>query len=1140
MTKQSFRLTKDNFFYFIDRKKVSLFLFLLLIFAGMQYAEPVPDPYLKSDQPVIGPSPTPVMDQVFWIEINESPENILNVRIPVGIRLLDRTKPGNGRKRTRIYLRSSQGIENESISIDIKEKKPISVPIHVLNYRQDIEDKIKLVPGINPEVRKQGRSYYTDDQVKIALENLSNYPELGEQIEFPTGYEDKTDEQVFFNLPSWDIPRQCYSDWPCPFCGEKIYSVSGFYPWKRDNEYPFKLQCPLCNNFFPTNDFFHDDFTSGEFPDDGWGWNFGSGERKDNAGFIAHYNHHNIWREFGDKVHRLALRYLLFGDEDAAHKTAVLLSRMAYVYPGMNMRWQQVKPGYLRPGRLLLDGNWERNQILVPVCRSYDAIFDYIEKDTALVEFLHRRDTAINTPDDVKALIDTYLIQVFGWDWMQRELSGGNMGAREEDMAQFAVCANMGAMSDRWIEELFTHAYNSGSNVGGFDDETLINTTTREGPVCIAALGYAYDYLIPKSDMAEILSKVNSPVWHDRSNLYDPLQYPKFRAEFDTWIDFIVAGQFRPGYGDSGGVYGAKFPNGLPESLCSMYKRAYSRWPTNKIARAIYRSGKQIPDLFEPDVWADIDSQVQQAGPEPLLESRVMDGVGFVFLESRSYETILENRAGITIRYGYGRGHHHQDNLNIEMFSGGLSVAPELGYPTWTHPMGNTSHVAHHNTGMIDRSPQYNGSISHGDLELFSSAPEASFADVSSQPDGFPNNVYRRAVCLANAPEGNVYLVDILRMAGGTVRTCCFHSPPYDSYQTNLSFGHVSRENLDVGKFERGLASNIVNPQFAESDGDAWADFTYRGDKMHMRMHYVGEKNRRYITAECAKTDIPPIRYFFAEEEQKNGASEFISIWQPYQYEPFIKNVEHLDVGGENSGGFAPVALRITLAGGQVDTFFYSFDPYVPIKLGDLEFMGSFGYWSEHNGEFRALHLVNGSYLHKDREGVTDMPPPFRARITAMDYTANIITLDRTIPANIALKDQLVYFKNDSHRSAYHVVEKLSDTTMKLDLNSILYRSKMVKIGEDNGQIVCEIPPPIEKVRGFKPGYYNGTTLTGEDLRSAYSVMHIENDTIHLDRAVKESDFPDVDGDGRRMVRMYEISPGDEVTVYRSVYKKGK
>jgi hypothetical protein len=500
---------------------------------------------------------------------------------------------------------------------------------------------------------------------------------------------------------------------------------------------------------------------------------------------------------------RMAHRALLLGDRTAAHKVGVLLARLAYVYPGMNMRWQQVDNHYLRPGRLLVDGNWERNNVLVPAVHAYDAVWDTLGQDTELARFLSKKDDTVHTPADVYALLDTYLVQVFGWDWIRRELSGGNQGAREEDMAHFAVCANMEGITDRWIEELFTHAYNSGANAGGFDDETLINTMTREGPVLIAALGYAVDYLNSKSDMAEILSRINSPRWKGRCNLYDERLYPKLRAEFDTWTQFVLCGRYAPSYGDSGGPRAADFPQGIPAAVRTAYERAYRRWPTDRLARALFRLGPRQPSLFEEEVWTQVEAHARRVGPEPPLRSRVMDGVGFVFLESRPEAPDARRRTGIALRYGYGRGHHHQDNLNIEMFARGLSMAPELGYPCWAHPMGSTSHVAHHNTGMIDRSPQYSGAIAHGTLELFAGAPEASFADVSAAPAGFPHRVYRRAVCLADAPGGNAYLVDILRLAGGKVRTCCFHGPAHDGFQSNLPFAPAG-EALEVGPIGRG------------------------------------------------------------------------------------------------------------------------------------------------------------------------------------------------------------------------------------------------------------------------------------------------------------------------------------------------
>jgi hypothetical protein len=1117
---------------------------LLFLPAVAALAVELPDPYRRTSESTLGPSSVPVMEQVFWLELACPPETQVEVSAPEGVRLLDRTKPGKGRTRTRLYFRSDRGIENGAFTVIVGGGQPTEVPLRVLTYRQDVERWITEVPGVDPAARKRGRSYYTDEMLAQAKRNLEKYPKLRESLEGATVYDSMADERIFQSLPSWSVPRQCYSNWPCPKCGETIYKVSAFYPWQLGGVPLLKAQCPECKQVFPTNDFAHDDFTSGDYPDDGWGWDPGTGRREDFAGWVAYYNHQSLWQGFPGQLTRLSQRALLLGDKEAAHKVGVVLARMAYVYPGMNTRRQQVRTGYLRPGRLLIDGNWERNTVLVPVARAYDAVFELLDADTGLVEFLQTKDPSIKSPADVKALIDTYLIQVFGWDWMRRELSGGNMGAREEDMAQFAVCADMGPVSDHWIEELFTHAYNSGANMGGFDDETFINTTTREGPVWISALGYAYDYLRSKSDMAEILARVNSPEWKARCDLYDPTRYPKFRAEFDTWMDFVVAGRFGPSYGDSGGGGTAEYPNGIPAQLRPEYESAYRHWPTDRIAGAIYRLGPRDPGLFEDDLWPQIEAQAKKAGPEPPLGSRVMDGVGFAFLESRAQAEEPKERAGIALRYGYGHGHHHQDNLNIEMFAKGLSVAPELGYPCWAHPMGNTSHVAHHNTGMIDRSPQYKSAISRGDLELFAAAPEASFVEVSAAPDGFPNRVYRRVVCLADAPNGNVYLMDLLSLAGGTVRTCCFHGPGHDDFQTNLTFG-AKAETLDVGEVGRGLANNIVEPQVASSDGEVWGDWKCKGKDVRVRLTYLGEPGRRYITARCAKPDIPPIRYLFAEEEAPDGASQFVSIWQPYEGAPFIEKVERLTIpsrdgdGGPPGGDFVPVAVRVSLAGGQVDTFIYASDPGTTLRVGDLEFKGSFGYWSELNGKPRAAHLVNGAYLRKGDVGIADMPPPFRAHVTAADLASSTLTLDAELPKGQDWTGQLLFVRGGDHRTAYHIAEVTPPgNVVKLDLNSIVFRSKLMGIAEDKSHLVTEISPPVEASRGFKPGYYNGAVLTGEDLKARCRVTKVEGDRVFLDREVNEADFPDADGDGRRMVSIYDFGEGDEVTLFRSAYRR--
>ncbi|MCK5805971.1 MAG: hypothetical protein KAI66_24280 [Lentisphaeria bacterium] len=892
-------------------------------------AEELPNPYAPVSEPAIGPAPVPTMEQVFYLQLDAPPGVGVQLDLPESVKLLDKTKPRKGVMQTRLYLRADRGIDGK-ITVRIDGRDPVVVPLLVRTYREDLEHHIQQVPGIDPDMRKGGRSFFTDEMIAAGKANLQRFPGLVTSIRGPTPFDAMSDDELSAALPSWSVPMQCYSNWPCPVCGDKIFRHSGFYPWKTQFDGMYKAKCPDCGRLFPSNNFAADDFTSGDYPDDGWGFAAGDGSRDQRAGWVGYANH-QTWQRLGAYLEKMAFRYLLLDDEDAAHRAAVLLCRLAYIYPGMNKRWQQVRSRYLRPGRLLVDGNWEREAILVQAAYTYDAIFDYIDRDEKLVAFLHVRDTTIDTSDDVKQLLDTYLIQVFGWDWMRRELSGGGMGSREKNLVQFAIAADMGAMSDRWIEEVFTHAWNTGLDKGGFVDENMINSRVREGPPIIAGVGYATGYLCHLSEMAEILSWVDSPRWKKLTDLYDPVRYPKFRAEFDTWIDFLVAGQFAPAYGDGGGgkLHGIKYPNGLtyPSLTRWAYERAYRRWPIDRIARAIHRQGPRprtlrspgglgtdTPDVFEPDVWPQVVEQVGRIGPEPPMASRVLDGFGFVMLESRCDAAELEQRAGLSLRYGYSRGHSHQDNLNVELYAFGFALTPELGYPTWANPYGSTSHVAHHITGMIDRSPQYttNG-IGRGTLEMFSGAPEASFAEVSAKPRGFASRDYRRTICLVDAPEGNVYVFDVMRLAGGKVRTNCFHGPPFDGFETSLEMEPTGEEHFDVGPIGRGLKNNILRPHAAVSDDGFWADWKKQGHDIHLRYHAVASPGRTYYSADCGKTDIAPVKFLFAEDEDADGESIFISVWEPYVDTRFIEGIERLDAPG--------IAVKVHLKGGRVDTF---------------------------------------------------------------------------------------------------------------------------------------------------------------------------------------------------------------------------
>jgi hypothetical protein len=83
------------------------------------------------------------------------------------------------------------------------------------------------------------------------------------------------DDTLWRQLPPAEFPRAHYVNvhQGCPSCGTAIFAHGGFYPWTR-NHLPADLRatCPACATVFPSNDLLADDFSLGDFVDDGFGW----------------------------------------------------------------------------------------------------------------------------------------------------------------------------------------------------------------------------------------------------------------------------------------------------------------------------------------------------------------------------------------------------------------------------------------------------------------------------------------------------------------------------------------------------------------------------------------------------------------------------------------------------------------------------------------------------------------------------------------------------------------------------------------------------------------------------------------------------------------------------------------------------
>jgi hypothetical protein len=319
------------------------------------------------------------------------------------------------------------------------------------------------------------------------------------------------------------------------------------------------------------------------------------------------------------------------------------------------------------------------------------------------------------------------------------------------------------------------------------------------------------------------------------------------------------------------------------------------------------------------------------------------------------------------------------------------------------------------------------------------------------------------------------------------------------------------------------------------------ATWKCEGKPVRLLLALPAGKGREYTTAHFGKVDSPPFKFILAEDNAKDGSSEFVALWQPFEGEPFIEKVERLPVEGANEPeGFEPVAIRVTLAGNQVDTLIYTFDPDAKLRIGDIEFQGSFGYVSEQNGKLRCMHLVNGRCLTKGGDGIKNATPSYRAKITAADLADYRLTLDTPLPADGTLDGrQMNILSGGEHRTSYRIARVLPPgNIVQLDQSSKIFQSKLESVGSAAKKITCEIAPPTEAVRKFPPGYYNGALLTDESRTARYRVVRVDKKDICLDRPPNEADFQTLDSFGRRMVHIFDFGEGDEITVPMSIFMR--
>ena len=617
------------------------------------------------------------------------------------------------------------------------------------------------------------------------------------------------------------LPRSwmVWSDGHCPSCGGPVR----MYDWRVDAvARPWKLECPRCSMLFPTNDFgaFHRSGLDGrgvfdpaladrsllfnvDHPDPadplrGFGVDDGTGYRDADGRrwrFIPAYLIYGQWKQLVlGGILRLAEAHLFTGSVDCARRAAILLDRVADLYPGFDFGAQGEV--YEVPGRSGYVSTWhdacEETRRLALAC---DAVMPALADDAELVAFLSSRARAHGLANPKATVAD-----------IRRNLEAGilrhALDNRERIHSNYprpdiTVAEIMAIIDDpERRDELSAHV-----------DAMIERATAVDGVTGEKGLSGYSSFVL--QGLAEFLALCDQA---DPGFLERCLErHPRLRSTFQFHVDTWCFGRYYPLVGDTGqagavadryvGVIFRKDAEPLAPSMYTFLWRLYGLTGDRAYVQALVGANDGqvagLPwDLYAPDaegLRAESARSVAEHGLVPEVPSINRQEWGIAILRSGSPD---RGRAA-WLAYGIGGGHHHRDGLNLGLYAFGTDLMPDLGYPPvqyggWSSPRADWYRMsASHNTVVVDRTDHAEGL---GRTTLWADGPilrairvSAPGMALSSAAGGVASGAtadtgsgrFERTVVLVDLPDpGRFYLVDIFRVKGGREHIRFMHSLP--------------------------------------------------------------------------------------------------------------------------------------------------------------------------------------------------------------------------------------------------------------------------------------------------------------------------------------------------------------------------
>ena len=974
---------------------------------------------------------------------------------------------------------------------------------------------------------KDGPVLYTEEEVWNARRNVETYDwAKAEQelvLETCRPWMAMSDEEAWSWVTGQPVPRGSHvnPDRGCPSCGRDLFR-HGNYSWLVSLDRPWKLECPSCGEVFPRNDYagFHasglgpggifsmkqadrsllfnpdhpdpSDAEHGYGVDDGLGWIDKDGNR---WWFAAYYNHWCIWTEVPVAAYALGLAYLYTGDRAYAHRGAVLLDRVADVYPQMDLTpWSELGlyNSHGGSGKGRVKGCIWENFLAESISQAYDMVYGGMADDEALVPFLSEKASQWDLANDkscvgrIRDNIETNLLREFIGSCQDRRIRG-NEGMTQAAMATAAAVLDHPTETPAALDWLFEPG--DTRTGGGRIPATLIGQVDRDGIGDEASPSYCFLWMNAFRRCARVLERCGKHRDYDLHRDYPRLvrMYgaPYRLTALDRYTLHIGdTGQTGDpgllsvnlqialeGYRRSGSPYFAQLIHRLNGSRADKLEAPFSSPlpAAGRLLRTEYTTTGLASPIFEARPEAFLQQvEAAVAGEGPLeLGSENLNGYGLALFRSGAEN----HRRAAWLYYGRNGGHGHKDRLNIGMYYRGMDIVPDLGNPEykdakWPKRAGWTKNTISHSTVVVGK--RHQEATWTGRCAFFAAVEGLGVVEVSS-PEVYPETRdYRRTFAMVDLNERESYALDIFRVDGGSDHVLSFHAGEGDVESRGIEL-EVQKEGTFAGP-DIPFGTHYDGPPDGRYRGSGFA-YLYGVSRAHQPEPgwcadwslvdtwdtQVGETPVRLRYHGLSPTDEtalawgdPPqnkpgnprrLRYLLQQNRGDDRRSLFVSVLEPFSGDtPNLAEVDRVDLGLPDND-LTAAAVRVVTAGGRTDLILSSADPDRTFSLGEgVKAAGRFVLVSLEGGDLCSVVLLGGKVVGTP-EGVLD--------VARSEYTGVVQNMHREevgpawidvkgdLPEGDRLKGAQLRVHSDGARDACYVVQEVktgSNGTLRVEV----------------------------------------------------------------------------------------------------------